>query len=63
MLAARILEIDRAGGDAEAKLRRLLETLTAEELETIPGRWIRDRGADLFWEDNLVDWATACLDR
>lgn len=59
VLADKILEIDRAGGRAEDKLRRLVEALTEDDLRTVPGQWIRERQGALFWDDNLVDWATA----
>ena len=57
MLAAKILEVDRAGGDSDSKVRKLLESLTQDDLKTIPGQWIQERGTALFWEDNLLDWA------
>lgn len=59
VLADKILDIDRAGGRAEDKLRRLVESLTEDDLRTVPGKWIREHQSELFWEDNLFDWATA----
>lgn len=63
MLAARVLEVDREGKDSASKLRRLLDSMTPDELASVPGQWIKEGGSVLMWEDNLVDWATACLDR
>ncbi|MCL6596956.1 MAG: hypothetical protein K6V73_12235 [Firmicutes bacterium] len=63
VLAAKILDIDRGEGSGEAKLRRLIESLSQDDLATLPGRWIHDRAGALLWEDNLVDWATARLAR
>jgi hypothetical protein len=59
VLADRILEIDRAGGAGPDKLRRLLAELTSDDLVGVPGQWIQERAGELFWEDNLLDWATA----
>jgi hypothetical protein len=58
-LAARILEVDRRPLSPSAKLRELLSSLTPEERDTLPGRWIVEQGDRLWWEDNLVDWAQA----
>lgn len=60
-LAMKILEADRAGGSDEQKIERLLDTLTPDDLATLPGRWVAENGRNLFWEDNFLDMAERML--
>ncbi len=60
-LALKILAAERGGGGEAERRGRLVASLTAEERQTLPGRWIATHGELLEWEDNLLALAERVL--
>jgi hypothetical protein len=53
-LARKILEAEAGGGQDGDKLCRLRASLTPDDRQTVPGRWIAACGDLLSWDDNLL---------